>query len=65
MRQGCAKNNAFRRRGAPLPDRGNKVAPATTFKWRTGLHFAPRLSPGGGRARERVADDEPQPGCTA
>lgn len=54
MRQGCAKNNAFCRRGAPLPERGNKAAPATTFKWRTGLHFAPRLSPGGGETGWRM-----------
>lgn len=47
MRRGCAKNNTFCRRGARVPDRGNKAAPATTFKWRTGPHFAPRLSPGG------------------
>lgn len=47
MRRACAKNNTFCRRGARVPDRGNKAAPATTFKWRTGPHFAPRLSPGG------------------
>lgn len=38
-----------------MPDRGNKAAPATTFKWRTGPHFAPRLSPGGVERRVLIS----------